>query len=480
MKLGQLLELAVGNENELEISGLNTDSRSIKPGEVFCAIAGDKWHGKEFIHDAIAQGAVAVLNEADNNKIYTINSVLCVDIPDLTHKLGWLAARFHHYPSQNMHITGVTGTNGKTSVTQYIAQLLPEPCAVIGTLGYGILAKLQVGNFTTPPAIQLQALLAQFRQQAIQQVAMEVSSHALQQGRINGVEFDSVVFTNLSRDHLDYHKSMQDYKNTKAKLFRWPGLKTAILNQDDPHSNFMRQQLATNVNCLNYSISNNKAELYAQILQEYNYGYLLNLHTPWGRRKIELRLLGEFNVSNILAAAGVVLSQGLSLDELAMKIPRVRAVNGRMQCLTANTRPMVIIDYAHTPDALQKLLIASRKHCSGQLYCVFGCGGERDQGKRAQMGNLAEQLADKIIITDDNPRHEESAAIIADILKGCHNLAQIQIIPERALAIHAAIEQANINDVVVIAGKGHENYQQVKDVRLPFSDVEVVSQIFAN
>ncbi|MEK7991388.1 MAG: UDP-N-acetylmuramoyl-L-alanyl-D-glutamate--2,6-diaminopimelate ligase [Thiotrichaceae bacterium] len=473
MKLSQLLELDLACNPD--ITGLTLDSRQVNAGEVFFALAGTQVHGERFIPMAIENGAVAVLREATEFKAYIANDVCHVDVPNLSQRLGIIAAHFYANPSQSMHVTGITGTNGKTSVSHYIAQLLSEPCGLLGTLGYGIYGQLQAGQHTTPDAIRLQALFAEFKQQTIQQVVMEVSSHALVQGRVNGIEFDSAVFTNLSRDHLDYHQTMQAYQAAKLKLFQWDSLKTAIINQDDSLSDTIQQHLAKDVQCLTYSLKNSQADIYANILQQHQQGYHLQIKTPWGDGQVELNLFGQFNISNVLAALAVALNQGEALDEVLAKIEKLQAVAGRMQCIIQAQQPTVIIDYAHTPDALEKVLQASRQHCVGQLHCVFGCGGDRDKGKRPQMGQIAQQFADKVIITDDNPRHEASQAIIDDILLGCQLPdSDLQVIADRAKAIQIAIKQAHIEDIVLIAGKGHEDYQQVGDDFLYFSDIDEV------
>ncbi|MCV6637966.1 UDP-N-acetylmuramoyl-L-alanyl-D-glutamate--2,6-diaminopimelate ligase [Candidatus Albibeggiatoa sp. nov. NOAA] len=477
MKLSQLIESDLVCDPD--ISGLTLDSRQVKSGDVFFALAGTQVHGERFIPMAIQNGAAAILREAAEFQTYTKDKICHVDIPNLSQKLGSIAARFYNQPSQSMQVVGITGTNGKTSVSHYVAQLLPQTCGLLGTLGYGVYGQLQAGQHTTPDAIRLQALFAEFKQQAIQHVVMEVSSHALVQGRVNGIEFDTAVFTNLSRDHLDYHQTMQAYQAAKLKLFQWDSLKTAIVNQDDALCKTIQQHLATNVRYLTYSIMDEAADIYAKIVQQHQQGYTLHIHTPWGQGQVELNLFGQFNIRNVLAALSVVLNQGMTLDDALDAVQKLQAVAGRMQCLIESNQPTIIIDYAHTPDALEKVLRASRQHCSGQLHCVFGCGGDRDKGKRPEMGQIAQQFADKVVITDDNPRHESSQAIIDDILSGCQlSDNNLQIVADRAQAIHTAIDQAQQQDIVVIAGKGHEDYQQVGDAFLHFSDEEQVREVF--
>jgi len=471
MKLSQLLNLQL--ETDSTIQGMTLDSRQLQTGDLFVALAGTQVHGERFIPMAIERGAVAILREAKQEQQLINQGVLQVDIPDLSQKLGHIAAHFYDNPSQSMQVIGVTGTNGKTSVSHYLAQLLPAPCGLLGTLGYGVYGQLQSGQHTTPDAIQLQALFNSLHTQTVQQVVMEVSSHALVQGRVNGLQFDTAVFTNLSRDHLDYHQTMQAYREAKLKLFQWDNLKTAIVNLDDSMCQTIQQYLSPHVTCLTYGIETPNADIHATILQRHAQGYQLKIKTPWGNGIAEIGLFGQFNVSNILAAVTVALNQGINLDTILEKLEQIQPVTGRMQAVTQ--QPTIIIDYAHTPDALEKVLQASRQHCERQLHCVFGCGGDRDQGKRPEMGKIAQQLADKVIVTDDNPRYEPPQVIIEAILTGCQLPdANLQVIADRETAIRTAIQQANPQDIIVIAGKGHEDYQQVGDEFLHFSDAEVV------
>ncbi|MCK5720351.1 MAG: UDP-N-acetylmuramoyl-L-alanyl-D-glutamate--2,6-diaminopimelate ligase [Thiomargarita sp.] len=473
MLLSQLINQTLAKSIDRSISHLTLDSRTIVEGSVFIALQGTQTHGELFIESALQLGTTAILKEAVSSKIEMMGKIPCIHIPNLSQKVGKIAAGFYHHPSQNMQITGVTGTNGKTSVTHIIAQYLHlngVSSGLIGTLGYGIYPYLQLGNHTTPDAINLQSLLAELRNQSISQVTMEVSSHALVQGRVNGINFDTAILTNLSQDHLDYHKTMAAYAEAKQRLFNWENLKTAIINLDDLFGQTILAKISAK-NVLTYSLENKMADVYTHI-ESYNInGCSLKIYTPWGNIKTHSPLFGAFNVSNLLAALTMLLNQGFDLSTLGAQLEAIKPVSGRMEKI--QHQALVIIDYAHTPDALEKALLTLAQHCDdGDLWCVFGCGGDRDKGKRALMGKVANQYADKIIITDDNPRTENSQAIIDDILTTCPH--PTQVIPNRKQAIHYALQQATAQDIILIAGKGHENHQQIGEQKFPFSDQEVV------
>ncbi len=478
MQLSELLPLPP--EYDRTISGLTLDSRTVVPGEVFLALAGNHTHGEKYIDAALQKGAVAILKEAAVAQLEILrDDIPCISVPNLSQHIGEMAARFYGSTQCatpiKMNLIGVTGTNGKTSTTHFIAQILNSqaPCGLIGTLGYGIYQALQPGPHTTPDAIRLQALLAQLRAQNARWVVMEVSSHALAQGRVKGIQFDTAVLTNLSRDHLDYHQTMAAYSEAKKQLFFWPGLKTAVINQDDAFGQSLLTQLPATVTALTYSIQQPTADIYAKILHTNDQGYELQLETPWGTGQTQIPLLGQFNISNVLAALAVLLNLELPLSSLLKQFSSLQAVPGRMERFAQPPYPTVIIDYAHTPDALQQTLLALRKHCTGKLWCVFGCGGDRDRGKRPLMGEIAQRYAEVVILTDDNPRHEQSATIIEEIRQGCQQ-PPAAIIPDRKQAIYYAIQHANHSDIILVAGKGHENYQQIGNQRFPFSDRAVV------
>lgn len=492
MLLSQLLPQQFPLSYDRNITGLNLDSRMVCPGEVFLALAGTQTHGEIYIESALQKGAIAVLKETSVPGFDILpNNILCIHIPHLSQQVGEIAARFYDYPSHDMKVIGVTGTNGKTSITHAIANLLHThiPCGLLGTLGYGIYGALHAGSHTTPDAIRLQALLAQIKTQNVQHLAMEVSSHALAQGRVNGITFDTAIFTNLSRDHLDYHQTMMQYGEAKQRLFTMPGLKTAIINKDDAFGQTILDTLPKTVTPFTYSLHDKNADIYAKIHRFDTQGTTLDIYTPFGHGQGNSPWFGQFNVSNLLATLTVLLNLGFSLPQLLSQLSHLRAVPGRMERFGAIDQPTIIVDYAHTPDALEKALLALQEHLkiangkksipnsqnSQNLWCVFGCGGNRDRGKRQLMGEVAQRYADKVIITDDNPRHESSQTIIDDILQGCPN--PTAVIPNREQAIRYAVQHANPRDMVLIAGKGHEEYQQIGDERLPFSDRTLVNSL---
>ncbi|ALG68623.1 UDP-N-acetylmuramoyl-L-alanyl-D-glutamate--2,6-diaminopimelate ligase [Beggiatoa leptomitoformis] len=478
----------LSQQNNPLIKGLKLDSRHVQAGDLFFALAGTKIHGEHYIADAIARGAVAILKEAPLSRLEILaTETPCLSIPHLSQHLGEIVARFYKHPAKTMRVTGVTGTNGKTSVSHFIAQLLSQqqPAGLIGTLGYGCYGNLENIHYTTPDALRLQAIFAELRDKNVHDVVMEVSSHALVQGRVNTIPFKTAVFTNLSRDHLDYHQTMEEYAEAKRLLFQWEGLETAVINIDDPMGRNFLARLPSEVRCITYGLETdnimNKPMISATILNRDLRGCTLEITTPTGQYQVAVPIFGQFNISNILATIGVLLSYNIAIENILPSLSTITPVAGRMEYFSNAHSPTVIVDYAHTPDALQKVLLTLRTHCKGQLYCVFGCGGNRDRGKRPLMGEIVQAIADQMIITDDNPRHEESNVIIKDILRGCNPNAPVQptIIPNREQAIHYAIQQAIPNDIVLIAGKGHEDYQEIGSEYLPFSDRALVQEILS-
>ncbi|MEH6466291.1 MAG: UDP-N-acetylmuramoyl-L-alanyl-D-glutamate--2,6-diaminopimelate ligase, partial [Porticoccus sp.] len=433
---------------------------------------------------ALGNGAVAVLAEAEGlNDLGGLDSLASevVAIRHLNQKLSGIAGRFYGDPSGLLTLTGITGTNGKTTCSQLLAQvfsLLNGPAGVIGTLGHGVVAKgnaeMTATGMTTPDAITVQALLAKYADTGVDHVAMEVSSHSLDQSRVAGVSFHTAIFTNLSRDHLDYHGDLVSYAGAKMQLFAMPGLVNAVINVDDPVGAEIALQLASSVNVFGYSLLNNNAAIYAEDIVLSESGFRALVRTPWGEGEINSSLLGMFNLQNLLAVIGVACLQGASLDDVLEVVPRLQPVPGRMELINVDIGPQVVVDYAHTPDALEKVLATLREHCSGQLWCVFGCGGDRDRGKRPQMGNIASRYADHVVVTNDNPRSEFAERIAADIREGFVNEADEDVTVvtclDRAEAIRVAVGNAGDNDIVLIAGKGHEDYQLLGTERLPFSD----------
>jgi UDP-N-acetylmuramoyl-L-alanyl-D-glutamate--2,6-diaminopimelate ligase len=398
-------------------------------------------------------------------------------IDDLRGQAGHLAARFFGEPSRGMTLIGVTGTNGKTSCVQMLAQaltLLGHRAATIGTLGSGLYGRLRRGERTTPDALHVHALLADLRDAGASHVAMEVSSHALDQRRVNGVEFDLAAFTNLTRDHLDYHGSMQAYGAAKARLFEWPGLRAAVVNVDDAFGRGLAERLPEGVARLRVSVGGAQAEVTANAVEARGDGVRFTLRTPWGEADVHSPLLGRFNVSNLLLVAACLGALGEDFGATVNVLGRLEPVRGRMNRLGGEAgRPLLVVDYAHTPDALEQVLDNLRAHTRGALVCVFGCGGERDAGKRPQMGAIAERLADRVVVTDDNPRGEDGDFIVRQVLAGMRHPDAVTVQRDRAAAIRAALDTAAEDDVVLVAGKGHEDVQEVDGERHPFDDLEV-------
>jgi UDP-N-acetylmuramoyl-L-alanyl-D-glutamate--2,6-diaminopimelate ligase len=460
-------------------TGLAVDSREIRPGDLFLAVPGESADGRRFISQAIASGAAGVAWESRD---FTWNrewNVPNVPVPGLRERLGEIADAFYGHPSRHMTVVGVTGTNGKTSCSHWVAQALcsaGRKAAVIGTVGCGFPGELVAARNTTPDAVSLHGQLAALLAQGAQACAMEVSSHGLDQGRVNAVEFDTALFTNLSRDHLDYHGSMEAYAAAKARLFQWPGLRHAILNLDDPFGRRLAESLdRARTSVLGYGFG--RGEIAGHDLVLATSGLEMDVDTPWGRARLASPMLGEFNASNLLGVLGVLLVSGIPLSGAIDALGRVRSVPGRMQLVREAGAPLAVIDYAHTPDALEKALVTLRRllPAGGRLFCVFGCGGDRDAGKRPLMGEVATRLAHHAVVTSDNPRTEDPRSIIDAVVAGAHPNYSIE--PDRAAAIALAIQQARAEDVVLVAGKGHETYQEVQGNLLPFDDAEVAREL---
>lgn len=469
---------AVPSVLDCRIYGVALDSRKVKKGDLFIALKGFSSSARAYVPQAIANGAVAVLVESDGPgvKICEEGDSLELFIPDLKRYVGEIADRFFGAPSKHMNVIGVTGTNGKTSVSQYLADVLSSlgnKAGVIGTIGYGMPGELEVATHTTPDVVKVQQILANLRGQGATSAAMEVSSHGLDQGRVDEVNFTGAVFTNLSRDHLDYHESMEAYGEAKKALFLKPGLSFVVVNFDDDYGRSLVQSLPDTTRIISYGISQ-PADISVDRVEYSKKGIHAELSGYWGAAELQCALLGAFNLSNVLAVVGVALAMGYDINEICESIKELKPVMGRMQTYNVEGKPAVIIDYAHTPDALVNALKAVKQHCVGRVWCVFGCGGDRDKGKRSMMAEAAEKYADKVVITDDNPRHEDASDIVADILKGLGDDASVQVIHDRKIAIEQTIALAADNDMVLIAGKGHENYQEIAGSRLPYSDIDVV------
>ncbi len=461
----------------LEISGLTQDSREAVPGAAFVALAGASTHGLRHADQANARGASVVLFEtpAPADIVLPANAIA---VPELRGKLGAMADRFFGSPSRQLELIGVTGTNGKTSTVQLTAQALDRAGCVagsIGTLGAGLHGRIEAGERTTPNVIRVHARLAEMRAAGATHVAMEVSSHALHQGRVDAVAFDVAVFTNLTRDHLDYHGDMDAYFAAKTRLFHWPTLRAAVLNLDDAHGRALHSRLTAAVRAIGLSSRGaDAAQLRAEAIVLSAAGIEFELVEGETCIALHSPLLGRFNVDNLLAVAGVLRALDWPLEKVAHALAGLEPVPGRMSRLGGEAgMPLVVVDYAHTPDALEQALSSLRGHTRGKLICVFGCGGERDRGKRPQMAAIAERGADRVIVTDDNPRSEDGDAIVRDILAGFADVARVAVQRDRAAAIALALDHAQPGDTVLIAGKGHEPYQEVAGIKLPFDDLAV-------
>lgn len=460
----------------LHLQNLRINSAEVQPGDVFLALPGTKTHGNQFIAKALAAGAVLVLTDTQG----ALSDERIVLVPELVELLPALAAAF--YPHQAQQLVGITGTNGKSSTAIFVNQLsvlLQQQGAVIGTLGYGDYRSLTALNNTTPHLVDIHRILSTEAARGCALVAMEVSSHALVQQRVAGLQFDVAVFTNLTRDHLDYHGTMQAYGEAKALLFKADLAKKAVINVSD---DFGRQLAA---NCTLPALAYGKLEdcqgyndyLAYDQLEITPLGYQFRLSSHLGQQQLQLQVLGEFNIQNVLAALGAMLQLGYSFAALTQAVQQLSSVPGRIeQFYQAERKVMAVVDYAHTPDALEQTLIAVRHHCQGQLWVVFGCGGDRDKGKRPLMGAIAERLADQLIITADNPRTEDVMAICQDIAAGC-SAGRYQLILERKTAIRTALTQAKAGDLVLIAGKGHEDYQIIGHEVLPYDERAFVRQL---
>jgi len=476
MRLDDLLRgVATPASAGIMVSGLTQDSRAVHAGDAFIALAGAKHHGIEFASAAIERGAVAVLAEMLPDPRSSVSGAV-IWVENLRTHLGEIAARFYGDPSTNMTVIGVTGTSGKTSTVQMLAQALAhlgKRAATIGTLGAGLHGALHAGERTTPDVIRVHGLLAEFREAGATDVAMEVSSHALDQHRVDGLHFDVAVFTNLTRDHLDYHGTMEAYGAAKAKLFAWPNLRAAVINVDDAFGRDLATRVPTGVRVIRCGLASSGADIRAHDVRTHSDGLDFELATPWGATRLHSHLLGRFNAANLLSVAGVLGALEVPFDRIVDALQSLEPVAGRMNRVGGGSLPLVVVDYSHKPDPLEQVLATLRAHCEGKLLCVFGCGGERDSGKRPVMGAIAERLADVVIVTDDNPRGEDGDTIVAQIVAGMRAPERATVERDRARAIDVAIAQAQAGDVVLIAGKGHETYQEVAGAKRPFDDLQV-------
>jgi UDP-N-acetylmuramoyl-L-alanyl-D-glutamate--2,6-diaminopimelate ligase len=474
----------------VRVGDLTLDSRDVRTGSLFFALGGRRAHGMHFAAEAAGRGASVVLWDPEERPLPDANmsdaarnanpSTFVAAVPGLKRMVGRIADRFFGWPSSQMRIVGITGTNGKTTSAYLLAQCLQRlksDAAYIGTIGWGRIDALQPLAHTTPDVITVHRQLAKLRAQGVRDVAMEVSSHALDQGRVDGVRFHSAAFTNLTRDHLDYHPSMQAYGEAKARLFAIPELQHVVINIGDAFGRELALRYSGRAPLTAVWVGDGESgwladrSLHAAGLVLDLNGISMELEGSFGTARLTTKLMGRFNAENGVIVVACLLALGASLAEAAAALADCAAPPGRMEVIAARgaDKPLAVVDYAHTPDALSKALGALREHCRGTLWCVFGCGGDRDPGKRPMMGAVADDLADRIIVTDDNPRSENPEAITSGITAGIKSHAA-RVIHDRGEAIGAALNEAVASDIVLIAGKGHEDYQIYGDVRRNFSD----------
>ena len=477
-----LLEIPYCDYMDSKITGIQLDSRLVNTGDLFIACFGRSHDARNFIDQAIRKGCGAVLAEFTSgmNRLEVRANVPIIGVENLSKKVSEIASRFYHHPSSQLKVIGITGTNGKTSCSKFIAtalQKLGYRCGMMGTLGCGVPDALEKTLLTTPDAVLAQRQLAQMVSKNCEHVAMEVSSVGLDQKRVEAIRFDTAVFTNLTRDHLDYHKTMSEYAESKRKLFQWPGLKSAVLNLDDEFSLSLINSIRKEVEIFTYSVSNRNASVYSESLTFSKSGYSALVNTPFGCKKLSGELLGRFNFSNVLAVIATIISLmarensgRIDLAKIIDSISSLSSADGRMEIVNSPNEITTIVDYAHTPDSLKNALETLKCHSKGEIWCVFGCGGNRDEGKRPIMGEIAELFADHIVITDDNPRNEPGDRIVSQILSGIQTHHNVSIIRNRAKAISHVIASASPADLILIAGKGHETYQEISGRRVIFSD----------
>jgi len=468
----------------INVTGIEMDSRRIAPGNLFLACKGQgQHHGLAHLDQAVERGAAAVAWEPASGWTRPAVRIPEIAVEKLAQHAGVIASRYYGEPTRDMFTVGVTGTDGKTSTAYLIAQALDrldKPCAYLGTLGYGRIGKLDVATHTTPDAVTLQRHFSKMHEQGALSAAMEVSSHALDQDRAAGVHFDVAVLTNVTRDHLDYHGTVENYAAAKRKLFEHAGLKSAILNRDAAYGARWLEELGetTIAYGLDGAAPSSRRYVLGRKLQLLDSGLAFDVDSSWGQARIQCGLFGRFNAYNLLAALAGILQSGVSLHDAVLALNQSQTVPGRIEGYRGTKAlPLVVVDYAHTPQALEQILKAVRAHTSGKLWCVFGCGGDRDRGKRPLMAAAAARYADELVITDDNPRSESPQAIVAEIKAGLPGASSARVIHDRAQAITEAVRAAGRDDAVVVAGKGHEDYQIYgADVR-QFSDRGFVANL---
>ena len=477
------------------LGDLVNDTRKIKTGDVFCAVIGNQQNGNDYIAQAVSSGSALIISECKNadqhgNVTYLLTKDSARKIPQisfyqLNRQLFAFAEAYYQSPQQNMTMIGITGTNGKTSTSQIISKLLAsckERTAVIGTNGAGQIDALQPLENTTPAATQLHQLMAEFWSDNCKNIAMEISSHALEQRRVTADLLDIAVYTNLSRDHLDYHETMEKYAAAKYKIFSQKSAQIAVVNGDDAQAKNWLAQWSNKQPVVVYGqsaiISEYAAYAQASDIKTDASGAKFTLNTHLGQQRIESPLIGDFNIENLLAAIAVLISKNISLSDIALAVESLTPIIGRMETFIASNKATAIVDYAHTPDALESALQACRHHCVGELWVVFGCGGDRDKGKRPLMAKAAENFADHLVFTIDNPRTEKAEDIVEDMLKGCVNPEKVIVLLDRELAIIATLAKAKADDMILLAGKGHEDYIIVGNEKINYNEREFVQQIY--
>ena len=485
----------VSENDDCPVIGLSDDSRSLSSGQVFLAYPGSHSDGRNYIDSAIAAGAIAVICDSDGDIIKSVGrAVPLVAVNNLRSYVGLIAARFFRHPSKDMNLYAVTGTNGKTSVSHFLAQALNSnrPVGVMGTLGNGLWGSLANSSLTTQSALGLQKMLMQMRADGVVDVVMEASSHGLVQDRLAATQVSTAIFTNLSQDHLDYHQTMEEYAAAKRRLFDIAGLKYAVVNVYDAFGAQLASSLPANVELVSYGLKRSDDAsastststsampmVQGAIRQSSAAGMEIDIKSPYGSTTLVSPVLGNFNAENLLAALAAMLVNDIDFDMAVERLSQTQPVIGRMERFGGLNQPQVFVDYAHTPAALHAALSDLKQSFPGKLYIVFGCGGERDKNKRAQMGEIAQRFADVVVVTDDNPRHESPQKIIDDILMGANDSRRVSVQRDRAKAILSCLKQAKKGDVVLVAGKGHEDYQLVGDQRLVFSDRDFVREFMA-
>ncbi len=480
----------------ITVNALVQDNRKAASGNLFIAHQGYNTHGLLYAQDAVAKGVSVVLWDGDLDNRDEIldsisNKVLCIQCSGLKQKVGEIASRYYQQPSLSLNVIGVTGTDGKTSIAHFLAQCLDAHdvhCGVLGTLGNGFINDLHPTGLTTVDALMVQKTLSEIQRAGAKHVVMEVSSHGLDQGRVSGIAFTTAVFSNLGIDHLDYHGTLENYGAAKKRLFYTPGLGSAVINLDDEFGREMAKAIRENVCVWGYSLEQDISAyqdcadyfVHATAMKAFERGYHLTVATPTGEVSFDVPLLGRFNASNVLAVLSALLVSHISLDNAINSIGAIRSVDGRVEVIAEDNKPVVVVDYAHTEQALSAVCQSIAEHFSGNLWCVFGCGGDRDRSKRPLMAKVAEKYANKIIVTTDNPRHEDPQSIINEVLTGFSSLENVEAVLDRRQAIDIAITNAKPGDVVLLAGKGHETSQIVGDVHIAFDDRRVASELLSS